>query len=401
MRSPKTDQKKSSRFNNTAIHKQFTDVINYCKLQVVGRDDVFNLAALSILSNNHLLMMGDPGVAKSMIANTLFKCFTGAETFKIKCTGRMSEEYLVGPLDMRLFRDTGEYVHMVDGTLVTADFAFLDEFLDLPDQAARAVLSILNEREFIRGRQHVSCKLRTAIAATNFTPDTKELQAVQDRFLFRTMVKPLANVTDINTMLKICNPYTDEESNAKEVVPPTMAYSDLAQTRRRIATVIVHPTVMNSLATFGLNARTERLPVTDRRLVWALNALKANAWLNNRDYVNMGDLMILESVFGVAGNDTHMSQFSMCVKQTFTTRDFEKDDKSLEVITQVGDQIDDLISYVEMALDQGKPLKDCKEEAKDIVSALMSDTSLTDIVKPIVDKYVAQLNHVINTINKK
>ena len=171
---------------------------------IIGREDLIRQIRYALVTKNHVLMEGPPGIAKSMLADRLFGVLHGHKNFfSIKCTKKMSEDYLVGAPDMRVFRKEGRLIHVTDKTLVTSDFAFVDEFMDLTPNALRALLELLNERTFTRGRQIEKSPLWTVIAATNFGGDNEEaLEAVIDRFMFRSRVSGLDNADDKKRMVR-------------------------------------------------------------------------------------------------------------------------------------------------------------------------------------------------------
>jgi len=289
---------------DSTLRARFNAIFDAAASAVVGREALILPMKLALLTKNHVLLIGKPGVAKSKFVRSILESFKDCETFRIQCTKRMSEEYLVGPLDMKLFRNAGEYRHLVDGSMVTAELAFLDEFLDLPDQSLRALLEILNERRFTRGKQREVCKLHTAFAATNFSPTNEQVEAVQDRFLFRANVAPLADSDDIEKML---NAVSVDAAPVRK-----MPFKWLQAMRRRAASVTVDPVLFTAFAKFAQVAKGT-LNVTDRRIVWSLEAVKAYAYLSGRDYVLPNDFLVTEHTFMTAGEDKQAKDFASAV----------------------------------------------------------------------------------------
>lgn len=251
---------------------------------VVGRESVIYLLTLATVLGEHLLIVGPPGTAKTLLVKSFFSQFKNSKLFHVTCTERMSEEYLVGPLDMKLFREEGEYVHKVEGSIVTADFAFLDEFIDLPDSTARSLLEILNERTFTRGKQKVECPLRTAIATTNFSADSEELKAVEDRFLFRCRVAPLTQKGQLLKALASAN---------KRAVPTglkSIPFEDLKGVSLEVDSVKVGSPILTMYVDFVSILRSD-FEITDRRVVRGLRVLKAVAYLEGRFEVSADDII--------------------------------------------------------------------------------------------------------------
>ncbi len=154
----------------------------------VSRDAVLEQILYALLTREHALIIGDRGLAKSQIARSVFNQFQAPRPcFSLQLTRSTSVGQLVGGLDLREF-EQGVYVHTLDGYIVRAQFAFLDELFDANDFVLRALNGILNEREFLNGPQIEKASLHTAIATTNYIRDTRESRAVLDRLLFKSIV---------------------------------------------------------------------------------------------------------------------------------------------------------------------------------------------------------------------
>ncbi len=154
----------------------------------------------ALLTREHVLVHGMYGTAKTHLANAVFNAFEGQTTFSVQLTKFMTEANVIGVPDPRKMREEGVVYYNPAGQILEADFAELDELFDANSPLLRTLLSVLNEREFKRGKQHEFAKLHTAIAATNGEPDevirhSPELGAVIDRFLFRCKIGYLQSPT--------------------------------------------------------------------------------------------------------------------------------------------------------------------------------------------------------------
>ncbi|MFA5933031.1 MAG: AAA family ATPase [Microgenomates group bacterium] len=163
--------------------------------RVVGRDKLVSQTLLALLTKEHQLIFARPGTAKSLYGKTVFGQFENAQTFSIQLSQGTTEEKLIGAYDLAMFND-GILWNKTEGSIITANFAFLDEFMDANDMVLRTLLGILNEREFINGQQHEKAKLHTAIATTNYLRVTDASEAVLDRMLFKARLNPEVDIFD-------------------------------------------------------------------------------------------------------------------------------------------------------------------------------------------------------------
>lgn len=355
--------------------------------RVIGRAGIIELLNLAILTNNHLLMIGPPGTAKSMLAHEAFKPMVDAKYFSIACTKRMSEEYLVGPLDMKLFRDKGEYLHRTEGTLVDCHFAFLDEFLDLPDQCARALLEVLNERTFTRGKQREVSTLQTAIAATNFEADTQALEAVEDRFMFRAKLK---GINDNGQMLEVLNSIYSPEDKPKY---RAMRLSEISVMQRRARTVRIHPSVLKDYTDFVCALRGAGVKITDRRFVRGIPVLKAIAYIGGRAYVAASDIFKINSCMIYTGDDKQEALYAGVCSSFVST--LQKRDKDLQSYDRIETAVFSISTELETARSMGDKdrLSALKAELTDLRSAIQNDTQLANNV--YADSYVNTIKNLL------
>ena len=256
----------------------------------------------ALLLNEHMLLTGKPGTGKSQLARTLFHHITTAEggrakVFEIQFSKFMSEDYVFGPINIKKMREEGIIEHVTDGSIVDADFAFIDEVFDGSDVLVRSLLEILNERTFTRGKQQVKCNLHTAIMTTNWNRDEESTEAFLDRILFRSEVKPLATVNDRMRMYKN---YLGNNGNGVIPMDTTLPLDIIRQLSEALKQVTVdteslkyYDSVMREFI------KQTGVYVSDRTSNKALNLLRMKALLEYRDYVTPEDIIVVKcALFG-------------------------------------------------------------------------------------------------------
>ena len=103
---------------------------------VPGRMQLLQQTALALISRRHQLLISRAGTGKSLYGETVFSHFTGV-TFKAQFTQGTRVETILGGLDLKLFHE-GKLWHDTTHSLVTADFAYLDEFMNANDMVLEA-----------------------------------------------------------------------------------------------------------------------------------------------------------------------------------------------------------------------------------------------------------------------
>jgi len=173
----------------------------------VARDGILDRLKLALLCNQHLLVMGPPGTAKTAVGTQILENINGSRFFETELTKYMTDEGILGPYDVKKLRDHGLLEHNTSGMLPEADTARLGEFLDGNVATMRSLLSALNERKLKRGPQQINMPLLTAYADTNTDPAwflrrNPDAWAVLDRFLFITSVDYVDNADDMAAIVK-------------------------------------------------------------------------------------------------------------------------------------------------------------------------------------------------------
>ena len=145
----------------------------------VERSEVVEGALAALLAGQHLLLIGPPGTAKSMLADRICQRIEGAGYFQWLLTKFTTPEEVFGAVSLKaLERD--EYRRVTTNKLPEAHIAFLDEIFKASSSILNALLTLLNERCFDNGSERLRTPLVTLFGAANELPEEDELQAVYD-----------------------------------------------------------------------------------------------------------------------------------------------------------------------------------------------------------------------------
>lgn len=158
---------------------------------LVGREQLAELIVLAAVAQEHLLVIGPPGTAKSAVVHRVAQIL-GGQYFEY-LLGRFTEpSELFGPVDLRRLRE-GTVETDVSGMLPEADIVFLDEVFLGSTAILNTLLGVLNERKFRRGHTVIQCPLRICVGASNALPEDESLNAFADRFLIHLFIEPVAD----------------------------------------------------------------------------------------------------------------------------------------------------------------------------------------------------------------
>jgi MoxR-like ATPase len=255
------------------------------RARFVERDRVVDGLLIALLARQHVLLLGPPGTAKSMLARTLCESLEGARFFEWLLTKFSTPEELFGPVSLQAL-EAGRYERITDGKIPEAHVAFLDEVFKSNSAILNALLTLMNERVYHEGSAARPVPLQTLVAASNELPDEDELAALYDRFLLRFSVGYIERDDAFAQLLGV-----EAQSDL-----PRLSLSALDELRSRVAAVEIPPVVISELVEIRRQLRKEGVTPSDRRFRQALDVLRASAVLEGRDRVATGDLDWLRDV---------------------------------------------------------------------------------------------------------
>jgi len=245
---------------------------------LVEREVLVELIALAAVAEEHVLVIGEPGTAKSEAVRRVARAL-GGRYFEY-LLGRFTEpSELFGPIDLVKLQQ-GKLETVTSGMLPEADIAFLDEVFVGSTAILNTLLGILNERVFRRGSVSVLAPLRLCVGASNKLPDDPALAAFADRFLVRSFVSAVGD-SELEALLQA------GRSRPNAAQPASL--DDLARLTRARAEVDLTD-VQATLAQAIRLLRKAGVGLTDRRIVRAQNLIAAAAVMSGRMRASTRDL---------------------------------------------------------------------------------------------------------------
>lgn len=283
---------------------------------IYEKETEISLSLLAALAGESIILLGPPGVAKSMVARQLKTAFREAQSFEYLMSRFSTPDEIFGPVSIQKLKTSDTYERAVEGYLPTADVVFLDEIWKAGPAIQNTLLTVINEKIFRNGNREMHLPLKLLVAASNELPAKGEgLEALWDRFVIRIESRPIKLEKNFRAMLlevkseeQRASEVKNEERGVKEQSSAAegkansnaITAEEYAGWTERIDKIGVKIEVLDaisairkSLRAVNVDEAAERrnIYVSDRRWKNIVRLLRTSAFMQDREEVDICDLL--------------------------------------------------------------------------------------------------------------
>ena len=278
------------------------------------RSELIDGALSALLCSQHVLIVGLPGTAKSMLADEICRRIHGANYFQWLLTRFSTPEEIFGAVSLKAL-EQDDYRRVTSHKLPEAHIAFLDEVFKANSSILNAILALINERIFHNGKEIVPVPLLTLFGASNELPEDDELMALYDRFLLRFVVNyiqedfrflrmlesPLRPVREGTGTQASRSPQSGEGTGTQASQSPqseraTLSLEEVREMQSQARSLPIPGYIYQTIADIRRELKKKNIEASDRRYRQSLSLLQAHAYLEERKEVMEKDLFFLEHV---------------------------------------------------------------------------------------------------------
>lgn len=302
--------------------ERFKQLLGEMNRGIYEKETEISLSLLAALAGESIILLGPPGVAKSMVARQLKTAFRDAQSFEYLMSRFSTPDEIFGPVSIQKLKTSDTYERAMEGYLPTADVVFLDEIWKAGPAIQNTLLTVINEKIFRNGNREMHLPLKLLVAASNELPAKGEgLEALWDRFVIRIESRPIKLEKNFRAMLldshaDFLGPTDFTDSTDFSGFTGGLGHADFADnadfsdlkitseeyaewTERidkigvKIEVLDAISAIRKSLRAVNVDEAAERrnIYVSDRRWKNTVRLLRTSAFMQDREEVDICDLL--------------------------------------------------------------------------------------------------------------
>lgn len=279
-----------NRIDLSQLNEAVLNITSEIKKVIVGQDEMVRLIITALLADGHVLIEGVPGVAKTLTSKLVAKA-VDAEFTRIQFTPDLMPSDVIGtpvfnPGDARFEFRRGP----VFGNLV-----LVDEINRAPAKTQAALLEVMEERQIsVDGTTYKMDAPFMVLATQNPVEQegTYRLPEAQlDRFLFKIEV-PYPSEEEELQILTLFHKMGNH--TALQGITAVLSGAQINQLRQQVKEIIIEDKLLSFIAGLVHQTRNNKaiyLGASPRASLAIMNAAKATAAINGRDFVTPEDIV--------------------------------------------------------------------------------------------------------------
>lgn len=277
--------------SGTKIREQVLAAIDETKKNLYEREELAKLIWLTIGADLNLLMLGDPGTAKTMLAVNLTKTIKDAKIFRYTLNSFTTIDEIFGNWDIIELKENNILKRNITNSLLDAHIAYLDEFFKCNSGTLNALLDVMNEKSFTDAHGTTKLPLKFLVSSSNELPSEEDnLAAVLDRFQVKYLVK---SIQDHSVRI---NAYMQAGTSNADI-STMMSPNDIDEYRKLVSQVEYTQEAAEMTEKIYQAVIKASVYISDRTVFKTIPLVKAQAFLAGRDRVEPADLLILKDAF--------------------------------------------------------------------------------------------------------
>lgn len=262
---------------------------------IIGQNDAIDLALVAIFTNQHALIEGVPGVAKTLLVRTL-GAILGCGFSRVQFTPDLMPADITGTSVFNLQRN--EFT-LLKGPIFT-EFLLADEINRAPAKTQSALLQAMQERQVTIDRETLALPPNFTVFATQnpveFEGTYPLPEAQKDRFMLKITVPTPGRADELTLAKRMVGRDSPEQALASGRLQQILTPEALAALRHELDNVVLRDELVAYIVDLVRATRTHESilvgagPRATQALLLGCRALAA---IEGRDFVTPDDIKTL------------------------------------------------------------------------------------------------------------
>jgi len=280
----------AQRTDLTALNHAVMSLRSEIKKIIVGQDEMVKLIVTALLADGHVLIEGVPGVAKTLTAKLVARSLNIAFS-RIQFTPDLMPSDVLGT---PVFNPQQGSFDFKKGP-VFSNIVLIDEINRAPAKTQSALFEIMEERQAtVDGKTYPMAAPFMVLATQNPIEQegTYRLPEAQlDRFIFKILVPYPSEAEEVTILTQFHNM---GNTNVQDLVNPVLKGAEIIALRQQTKTLVIEEKLLHFIAKLIHQTRNHKsiyLGASPRASLVVMNASKAMAAINGRDFVTPEDIL--------------------------------------------------------------------------------------------------------------
>jgi len=296
---------------------------------IVGQDEMVKLIIVALLADGHVLIEGVPGVAKTLTAKLVAKSLA-VHFSRIQFTPDLMPSDVLGT---PVFNPGGGTFEFKKGPLFS-NIVLIDEINRAPAKTQAALFEVMEEKQItVDGRTYPMQAPFMVLATQNPIEQegTYRLPEAQlDRFLFKIVVPYPSEREEMEILTQF---HQMGNADVLSAVRSVLHAQQIISIRQQVKNILIEEKLLQFIAKLTHQTRNHKsiyLGASPRASLAVMNASKALAAMNGRDFVTPEDILeVVPSVLRhriILSPDKEMEGTSedVVIKQIIQTMDIPR-----------------------------------------------------------------------------
>jgi MoxR-like ATPase len=280
----------SQRTDLTQLNEAVQAVREQIKKVIVGQDEMVKFILAAILADGHVLIEGVPGVAKTLTAKLVSRSLN-VHFSRIQFTPDLMPSDVLGTPVFNPKEATFEFKR---GPLFS-NIVLIDEINRAPAKTQSALFEVMEERQVtVDGRTYAMQAPFMVLATQNPIEQegTYRLPEAQlDRFLFKVVVPYPSEEEEVQILTQF---HQLGSTDVMSSIQPVLQGETVVTIRKAVKSIVMEERLLSFIAKLTHQTRNHKsiyLGASPRASLAIMNASKAIAAMNGRDFVTPDDIL--------------------------------------------------------------------------------------------------------------